>query len=198
MANARLEHRRNLAARDEQSGNGRSVTRYWQSGRQEQEARAPARGRRAPWAHRPGCRPAGKFSLPRQRRHRAYASLRHLDPAETTTAPDCPAPLSSSVRARLFGEVLIEVNLVFWSRRRSQRRDHGATLRSGTCGAVNSMAQATPHPAVLEHSKFGIKGFVTMQCLFRMGLLQGAGRAPAASDSRLLKRRGLPLKYLIR
>src|SRR5882757_2074038 len=30
---------------------------------------------------------------------------------------------------------------IIWSRRRSQHRDHGATLKADHCGAVNSIAQ---------------------------------------------------------
>src|SRR5438067_6487051 len=45
------------------------------------------------------------------------------------------------------------------SRRRSRHRDHRLTLGSDTCGAVNLMAQILGNPAVLKHSKFGIKAF---------------------------------------
>ena len=43
-----------------------------------------------------------------------------------------------------------------WSRRRSQHRDHGVTLRSENCGAVNSIAQTPLESGVLGQSKFGI------------------------------------------
>src|SRR5258708_32700995 len=46
---------------------------------------------------------------------------------------------------------------IIWSRRRSQHRDHGVTLRADHCGAVNSMAKKRREPALLTQSKRGIK-----------------------------------------
>src|SRR3954453_9814817 len=62
---------------------------------------------------------------------------------------------------------------IIWSRRRSQHRDHGVTLKADHCGAVNSMAQKRREPAVVEHSKRGIKPIDKMhkcraRCLLRL------------------------------
>src|SRR3954453_5471502 len=85
---------------------------------------------------------------------------------------------------------------IVWSRRRSQHRDHGVTLKADHCGAVNSIAQKRREPGVLEQSKRGIKAVDKMQ--------QNANRAvwsysklTGLWDSRLLKREGIPLRPAI-
>ncbi len=71
------------------------------------------------------------------------------------------------------------------SYRRSQHRDHGASLRSDHCGAVNSIAQKWLEPAVLAHSKCRIKALPKTQCC---GGVLYAGAARAILDTQLLKR----------
>src|SRR2546423_4059801 len=69
------------------------TTRYLQPGRRGREPPAPARGTPVARAHRPGCRLSRTVFLPLRMRHRAYACIRHLLPAQTRKTPDWPGPL---------------------------------------------------------------------------------------------------------
>src|ERR1700716_3755181 len=138
-AEARSEHRPSLAARNEQSGNGLAITRCWRSGKPERSAPAPEPDRpvRRHRANRP------QLSWLRPKRSQVYAYSHHLEEAE-------------AAYVHVAGRTKV------WSRRRSQHRDHG--VRSENCGAVNSIKQTQLEPAVLEHSKGGIKPFAAMRC----------------------------------
>src|ERR1700733_10838352 len=113
VAGATPEHRSSLAVRDEQSGNGRTVTRRMQSGKPGRKAAAPRRGRPTP----PACRPSPqRLTRPCWRRlwwQQACAYPLHHYPAETTKAPDHRGLCCLPVTAAYFSEVLIELNLVF-------------------------------------------------------------------------------------
>src|ERR1700716_1217706 len=89
----------------------RGITRYWQSGRREREAPAPARGRPVPPAHCSGCRPATTPFLPRQRRYPDYACLRH--PNRKQQRPRIPGPLMPACNSRLFQRGVDVAELAF-------------------------------------------------------------------------------------
>src|SRR4030088_1599039 len=122
----------------------RRTTRYWQSGRREQPAPAPARHRPPSQAHPGGCRPAGSFFLPR-RRQLVYASLRHLVAAETTKAPETPRPLKLVCRRRLLqrgvdrGELGVQVAAEAVDDGNDRQRNAGckkAVFDSGGAGLI--------------------------------------------------------------
>src|SRR5436305_1474569 len=70
----------------------------------------------------------------------------------------------------------------------------GVTLRSGTCGRVNSIKETPLERALLEHSKFRIKRFATM--LFEFHCVATTSTRLRLC-SRLLKCRELRLGQLI-
>src|SRR6202021_3156452 len=113
VADARSGRRSNLAIRDEQSGNGRAVTRHSQSGKPERKHPMPAQDRSAPPVCRPGCRRAMRPFSSLQRQPRACAYPGHHYPAKTIKAPDCRGLCCPPVTVVYFSEVLIEPNLVF-------------------------------------------------------------------------------------
>jgi len=69
------------------------------------------------------------------------------------------------------------VELGFWSHRRSQHRDHDASLGSENCSAVNSIDETSLQLAVLLQSKFRIKSMTRILAWFRSRIFQ---RQPVA------------------